>query len=412
MNNLNIILQLISLFWPSIFLLILIIAFTIYPFYHIRTKKIDSYIRDIRKFTLAFINNTIELATIIIVIILSIRLLFSIFNNEFFLDIVRIIKKDEISVLFNYIVNLLQVICIIFLLGTIVLFLRWLSSKAKGTVILPFEDTTNEKFGKKVGQAISDSLSSELHRIWQIYVSYSDILEREEEFIRLETQNLFYPSPISSNQEQLINQLVNVGTLEYGKTKFSIGALLLILKYLWPFGGVERLITGSIQALGSKIRLVVKLESGNEIKIWEVTHENVENGLFPEIIRELAYKLSQFLISNNQQSSWKAFKNYTEAISKFNEYRTNKDFYKLTQQFAELNELCINNSLKQLEESLGYCLQAINHDVYNPDISVFMYYLGASYIEVGKLDIAKKLFTYAMKIDKIYISTLVLQMYT
>jgi tetratricopeptide (TPR) repeat protein len=114
-----------------------------------------------------------------------------------------------------------------------------------------------------------------------------------------------------------------VGTVEVGKTQLHLGRLLLSLRRIWPFGGVEGIVTGSVQTYGQLTRIVARIEYGSQISAWEVTKKSISIESIPqETIRELAYKVAFEILSKERSpaGTWEAFRDITEAISRFIKY--------------------------------------------------------------------------------------------
>ncbi|MDM9380391.1 hypothetical protein QUB80_06705 [Chlorogloeopsis sp. ULAP01] len=206
--------------------------------------------------------------------------------------------------------------------------LYWLSNSRAGTVVLAFEDTTlpseeNNKTGEKpkLGKAIADSLVGELHRIRHIHTCLTQAMRTGEEDIQLQRLGEFNFPPLTPIQENIESNLTEVGTFEVGKTSISIGRILLVLKWLWPFGGVKRVISGSVQTYASTIRLFVRLEYLNQVKAWEVTWKNDQTQPMTEKVRDLAYKVVMGLVPDITAQTWEGFKFFTEAIHNYYLYQ-------------------------------------------------------------------------------------------
>jgi hypothetical protein len=176
----------------------------------------------------------------VLIIVLGIRLIVVIFNANFYLT------NSDLEELRQHIITLLNIVGFFFILGTVFMLLYWLSNSRAGTVVLAFEDSkTGEKH--KLGRAIADSLVGELHRIRHIHTCLTQAIRIGEEDIKLQRLGEFNFPPLTPIQENIESNLIDVGTFEAGKTSLSIGRILLVLKWLWPFGGVKRVISGSLQ---------------------------------------------------------------------------------------------------------------------------------------------------------------------
>jgi hypothetical protein len=227
-------------------------------------------------------------------IILIIRLFIVIYNTNFYLT------TDDLEKLRTHIVTLLNILGLLFIFGVLSILLNWLSRSGGGTVVLPFDGTTastseapnnNSRQTPNLGKAIADSLVEELHRIRHIHTSLTKTIKTGEENIELQRLGRFNFPRLTSIQENIESNLTDVVTFEAGKTSFDVGRIILTLKWLWSFGGVNRVISGSLQTYDSITRLVVRLDYQNEVKAWEVTWENHQKEPMTEKIKDLAYKV-------------------------------------------------------------------------------------------------------------------------
>ncbi|BAZ36593.1 TPR repeat-containing protein (plasmid) [Calothrix sp. NIES-4101] len=325
------------------------------------------------KFITEFFGFAIEVSIIAIIFILMMRLLLIIFNDNFdFLFSKNYLNSNELTVFSGHITYLIQIIGLIFIVGIIFLLFRWLSNKGEGTVVIPFQDTTNDE--KYNGKAIADSLIEELYRISQIQTL---VQSEGEENIRLQSHN--FP-PLNTIQENLGGNLLDIGTVELGQTKLPIGKILLGLRFLWPFGGVNKVISGSIQAYGQKIRLVVRLAYKNEMKAWEVTRENITRESLPEMLREISYKVSMYLAPDITAQTWEGFKFFTEATANYYQYRQTK-------------------IIKFLKKAESKCNKSKQAEKNYKKIADLFYNIGVSYFEEKKYDDAERVFIQAISIN-------------
>lgn len=375
----------------TILLIIFISCLLIVFFRIIRHRIIRKYSRPQKSINSVFLflinsfGRLIEVIVFLIILALISRLILIAFNinqEAFFVDT---LTATDLKKLFEQTVGILQVIGLIFLLGILSLLLRWLSRKGQGTVVIPFEDTTGGKYN---GKAIADSLVEELHRIYQIHLLSSKFSEYD---VKLESVNL---SPIAP-KEDIESHLVDSGTVNISGINFSPGRLLLVLRHLWPFGGVNRVISGSIHELDSKtnlvgvnltrLSLIVRLDDQNGVGIWKAPSEGSQTESLSALIRDMAYKVSFKLATNITAKNWKSFKFFTEGINNLYEYRSTQ----------------LTNLLKQAEHN---CLMAKNFEFNYNKISDLFYALGVEYYQnlyqdkEGK-EKAKRMFDLAIEVN-------------
>ncbi|BAY27683.1 photosystem I assembly related protein Ycf37 [Calothrix sp. NIES-2100] len=270
----------------------------------------------------------IELIIILLIFTLFIRLIHIFFYSNFYLN------TDDLEELRKYVNTVLNIIGLLLLFVFVSILINWLSSSRGGTVVLPFDDTTasqseapnnNSRQTSNQGKAIADSLVEELHKISHIHTKMSQTIKTGEENIELQRLGKFNFPPLTSTQENLESHLTNVATFEVGKTSFSVGSIILTLKHLWPFGGVDRVISGSLQNYGSTTRLFVRLDYQNQVKAWEVTWENYHTQPMTEKIEDLAYKVAKYLAPDITAQTWEGFKFFTEAIYSYYQYQQTGD---------------------------------------------------------------------------------------
>ena len=382
----NNILQLILAFLLAITIIIvstLVDRFIIqkYPRSH---KLINSVVR----FLINSFGILIEIIVFLISIVLISRLILITFliNREAFV-VDNLTKIDfEIKTLFEQSLDILQVIGLILLFGILSLLLHWLSRKGQGTVIIPFEDTTGGKYN---GKAIADLLAEELHRIHQIHLLSTKFASEYD--VKLESINL---SPIAP-KENIENHLADSGIVDIKIANFSPGKLLVTLRYLWPFGGVSRVISGSIHELESqsnlvginstKISLIMRLDEPSEVGIWKATSEGKLTESLSTLIRDMAYKISLKLAINITAKNWKSFKFFTEGINNFYEYKSTQ-------------------SIDLLRKAEQNCIAAKKFDLHYDKISDLFYALGVEYFKKFYQDHegqekAKRMFNLAIEVN-------------
>ncbi|MDZ7991384.1 MAG: tetratricopeptide repeat protein [Nostoc sp. EfeVER01] len=297
---------------------------------------------------------------------------------------------NELEELRNYVATLLNIIGLLLLFGVVSILLNWLSSSKGSTVVLPFDDTTtsppeekDNKTGEKEksnrGKAIADSLVEELHRINHIHTTMFQIIKTGEENIKSERINPHFP-PLTSTQENLNSNLTDVATFEAGKTNLSIGKIILILKQLWPFGGVNRAISGSLQNYGSTTRLVVRLDDQNEVKAWEVTWQNYQIDTMTEKIKDLAYKVAMSLAPKITARTWEGFKFFTEAIYSYYQYEQTGD-------------------REHLDNADNNCQKAYNAEKKYEKLDNFFNQIGTAYFKEELYCKAERAFLSSLKIN-------------
>jgi tetratricopeptide (TPR) repeat protein len=291
-------------------------------------SQIFKLTKNVKEFIVVWFGIGIEIILFLLILLLICRLIFVIYYNNFDL------KSDDLEELRKYVATLLNIIGLLLLFGVVSVLLHWLSSSRGGTVVLPFDDTTgspsqeknnNSRQTSNQGKAIADSLVEELHRISDIHMILSQTIKTGEEKIELQRLGKFNFPHLTPIQENIESNLTDVATFEVGKTRFSVGSIILILNRLWPFGGVNRVISGSLQTYDYKTRLVVRLEFQNQVKAWEVTWENHDKEPMTEKIKDLAYKVAMYLAPDITAQTWEGFKFFTEAISSYYQYQQTGD---------------------------------------------------------------------------------------
>lgn len=381
-------------------------------------SQIRKFTKIINKFVIKWTGIGIEIIVFFIILILIVRLIFVIYYNNFDLT------TDELEKLRKHIATLLNIIGLLLLFGVVSVLLHWLSSSREGTVVLPFDDTTaplseepnNKSKGiSNQGKAIADSLVEELHRISYIYTILSQTIKTGEEKIELQRLGKFNFPPLTSSQENIESNLTDVATFEAGKTSFSLGRIILTIKLLWPFGGVNRVISGSLQTYGSTTRLVVRLDYQSEVKAWEVTWENYQKEPMTEKIKDLAYKVAMYLAPDITAQTWYGFKFYTEAIYDYYQYQQTgslehlnnaedkcKKAYQEERKFEKLDDLFYKIGRAYIEEKLYYPAERAFQSSLkiNPKSEYSYTGLGNVYYAQDKLDDAINKYKLAKRVNK------------
>lgn len=340
----------------------------------------------IQKILVLFFNKfIIPLIVLVIIFTLLIRLMDLIFNTNFSLT------KDELEKIINYVFAIVNIMGLLLLFGSLYMLFDWLSRSGGGTVVLPFEDTTasqseekNNKNGEKSnrGKAIADSLVSELHRIDHIYTKMSQTIRIGEYNIESQRLAKFNFPRLTSIQENIESHLTDVATFEVGKTSFSIGKIILILKWLWPCGGVNKVISGSIQNYNSTTRLVVRLDYQNQVQAWEVTWNKYQKESINEKIKDLAYKVAMSLAPDITAQTWDGFKFFTEAIFSYYQYQQ-------------------TGTLVHLHTAEYNCKQAYQAERKYEKLDDLFYKIGRAYFEKNKnlYENAKEAFDLSIEIN-------------
>jgi tetratricopeptide (TPR) repeat protein len=218
------------------------------------------------------------------------------------------------------------------------------------------------------------------------------ILSDGEKDIGLESFNV---PPLKPERGELPENL-NVGTIEVGNTRFSLEGIITLLRYLWPFGGVQKVISGSVQTFGKKMRLVIKIESGNEVNAWEVTDDNFRVESLTDSIRDLAYKASLYLAPYDTPQTWEGFKHLTESISQYAEYRRRK--FAIDAHVNQASSQYTEN-IENLQKAIDHCLKAIEVDGQENNISIMLYYLSILLLKDKKYLEAENLSRLAIQIN-------------
>lgn len=308
----------------------------------------------------------------------------------------------------------LQIVAILLLLSLIIMIFRWLARKREGTVILPFTiiagDDKDHK-DKYNGKSISDSLTVELLRIFQIHEKEKEEIENENE---IKTNNPWIAqspaiappkdgmdgekklkplqavsrtkvNPVADGRKLKINaESLNPNfadvTINVGGVTVSITQLLITLKKLLTDRDPESVISGSLQRFEALARLVVHLERrGERTLIWEVSREINSNDEILNIVKDLAFKMWKDITRDSSAKTWKGLKHFTEALDGYHEYRlTGRD--------------------KDLERAMNNCLAAALAEQRYKNLFRVCYKLGNTYFDKGGFENAEKLFECAIGI--------------
>jgi tetratricopeptide (TPR) repeat protein len=343
-------------------------------------KKTGECTKQLWKWFRNRLGNGLELIVFLIIFTLLTRLILIFFKMNFESILTERISEKAFSDLLTQIVNLSQILGLIILLGFLSILLHWFSSRGAGTVVLTFEETTALPNIK--GKAIANLLVVELHRIRDIHTRLIDSIGEVEEDLQQQKLGQFNFPPLTPIRENIESYLSDIGSFEVGKNRFDFGRILLILRWLWPFGGVNRVIHGSIQTSDSETRLIVRLEYENQLNAWEVTCQPKES--IADKIRDLAYIVSRELIPNITAQTWEGFKFLTEAILRYYQYQQTLD-------------------LKYLQESEENCKKAqqaeSQSEKFYEKLSDLFYEIGRAYLDQEKYAGAENSFKSAIQVN-------------
>jgi tetratricopeptide (TPR) repeat protein len=332
--------------------------------------------------------------------------------------------------------SVLQIMAILLLLGVIVTFVRWLSRKAEGTVVLPFDLVMGEDKDHRVrynGKSISDSLTAELLRIFEIHKKQEEDQKKQEEDQKKQEEdqvnnpqiapsgpdtlgapgyagrgeephaspaverpkpNILFAGPgLKTAGEKLNPSFADVATIGLGGATVSIGRLLIALKQLWTDRDPECIISGSLQKFGPLVRLVAHLERrGDRSCIWEVSHKIESDDEIPNVLKDLAFKIWQDIPTSSAKTTsstkttssaktWVGLKYFTEALDGYRKYT-------------------LTGRAEDLEHARTNCLAAAQAEQGYQNLFRVCYNLGNAYFEIGDYEKAEELFTHAINIHR------------
>jgi len=272
---------------------------------------------------------------------------------------------------------LLQIAGMLLVFFILYIFNEWLCGKNAGIIVLPFDNTTDQK--QYSGKAISDSLIAELNRIRHIH---NCLCECEDE-VTLNKMNFSSQwskdCPPFSNYT-LNENIANLGTVGHGQIELSIGPLMVILRRLWPFGSPGIEISGSIQKYGSTIRLVARMEHKN-VDAWEVSRKIQGDETITDLVKDLAFQIAPSLGQKSiTAQKWDAFKYFTKAISSYCKHKQ-------------------TGSLHYLEDAAQNCRNALSREQEYKSLFYLFYKIGIAYFEKKEYSKAKEAFHQAIKIE-------------
>ena len=210
------------------------------------------------------------------------------------------------------VVVLLKIIGFLLLVGLLYLLFNWLSGKgAGGIAVVPFEDRNTSKSngensnkGDELGKAITDLFVADLDQINQLCLSakpQKNTSSGVSSPLRIDAQENWSASDVD------FFTIKSFG-LGFIQLDLSVGKLLIFLKKIWPFGGVETVINGSIQHWNTKKSLIVQLKSPLKFKLVQVNFDYNDSDLMLNKVKELAYHIA-YEIAPNQflAQTWQEF---------------------------------------------------------------------------------------------------------
>lgn len=280
------------------------------------------------RFSINSFGRLIELFLYLALILLLFRLSISIFAVSRATLLADTLAPDFDNQ-FKQVLSILKILGLLSGLGIFTLLFHWLSSRQTGTLVLPFNSYLPEESPSLKGQTgltgkgISNSLITELNRIRHIHNSMGKIpLE-----ISSQTNQMANLPPLFPIQESIENDLANIGTIDIGKARIPVGLTFLGLRMMWPFGGVNKIITGDLQKVDGRTRLIVRLRQHQEIIMtWDAIAIETSSELnIYDLVNEIAYKVSLYLAPQIQARTWEAFKCLTEALACFEKFLNSGD---------------------------------------------------------------------------------------
>ncbi len=181
---------------------------------------------------------------------------------------------------------------------------------------------------------------------------------------------------ITGTEGGLNFELQQIGDISIGSfIKIPIGKLITVL--LKIFGGIY--VTGALQKYGNINKIVLRLEkrrpiftSGESVSFFESTWPSdtvkctdLAEGV-PQIIDELAFKLTLQLIHDTGTINWLAFKYFLEGKKAFDDYHTNLTRRDRLRDAIECWQKCVNVD-KNYAEAHYYLGLAYDYDGKNED---------------------------------------------
>ena len=117
-----------------------------------------------------------------------------------------------------------------------------------------------------------------------------------------------------------------LASVELGKYASVISSFLMILFRLVPMVLRPARLRGSIHQYGEQLHLLASLEFYGQGRrkrtnyVWEVVQAGASPERLPDAVEELAYKIFIDLVQEDVFKSWRAFRAYTEGLSRYISY--------------------------------------------------------------------------------------------
>ena len=264
--------------------------------------------------------------------------------------------------------DIILIAALLLLLSLIILLFLWMFGLVgRGTRIFPFDVSTQSKYS---GNAISDLLISELHRI-------NVINNLESKGTRVSSERINLPL-LAPARENLDSSIESIGTIGMGDSQLSVGNMLMLLKRLWPIGDPGSSLTGSLHKEGSTLVLMARLDDKN-IKAWKASNSTRSGNELPAMVRDLAFMIARDMSPECKALTWEGFKHFTEALI---------NYHLLTQ----------TKNPKYLQLSKDNCMKAKAIESGYESLLDLFYNLGLAYLNIGDDSQAKEMFLCAISI--------------
>jgi tetratricopeptide (TPR) repeat protein len=209
------------------------------------------------------------------------------------------------------VVVLLKIIGFLLLVGLLYLLFNWLSGKgAGGIAVVPFEyrntsksNGENSNKGSELAKAVTDLFVADLAQINQLCLSAKP-QKNTSSGVSSPLTPVLQENWSASDVDFFTIKSFGLGLVQLD---LSFGKLLIFLKKIWPFGGVETVINGSIQHWDTKNSLVVQLKSPLKFKLLQVDFGYNDSDLVLNKVKELAYQVAYEIAPNEFSFSSKEF---------------------------------------------------------------------------------------------------------
>jgi len=297
----------------------------------------------------------------------------------------------------------LQTIALLTIIALLVVFVRWSMRQRSGLTILPFEVTGSEV--KCYGQAIANALAYDLDRIDQMsrnVLFRSTNLEKPLPPTQRPTQQVrtaTIQGPVSGGARIPALQLAGDAgaqipdiSFELGGSKFSLGGALQSLQRLWIRREPQVVVLGSLQTLGSDIRLIAILnkfgqrpwrsaDPGSRSVVCSVAATVENEGQVLEHVRDLAFQIYFELTDDASRPTrtWQGLKFRCDAIASYGEYSTEP-------------------SPDLLRKMCAYALAAVRAEPANRTFFDLLYGLGGTASKSGAYEYATRMLDSAIEL--------------